>query len=279
MMASMLPTLQEQLSGINTLPLPDDVEIARIDDEYGSIQVYDRGDERYLTFDSPHQQSGIYKSDPARLLHHYTQAMMLVLLYRQPRHITLLGLGGGALAHSLYKHCPEVQLQAVELREAVIESAYRFFKLPNDPRLKVAHMDAGAYLALAEDTSTDIIFADLHWSYEIDQYQLNTAFIGACQRVLIADGWLVLNYFCDDVDKITGLKALYELFPVIKTCATGAGNLVVLAGKRKPGKTRAVLLQEAEALGKTLRVPMLGHAKRLEGATLYDPAKPLHENI
>src|SRR5687768_14847887 len=90
--AVMLPTLQEQLSGINTLPLPDDIEIARIDDEYGSIQVYDRGDERYLTFDSPHQQSGIYKSDPARLLHHYTQAMMLVLLYRQPRHITLLGL-------------------------------------------------------------------------------------------------------------------------------------------------------------------------------------------
>lgn len=259
--------------------LPDDVEVARIDDEYGAIQVYDRGDERYLTFDSPHQQSGIYKSDPSRLLHHYTQAMMLVMLYKQPRHITLLGLGGGALAHCLYQHFPEVQLQAVELRKGVIDTAYRYFQLPVDPRLQVAHMDAGAYLAYAEDGTTDIIFADLHWSYKVDQYQLASNFLAACHRVLNADGWLVMNYFCDDAEKIAGLKALYAQFPVIKTCATTAGNLVVYAGKRKPGKTRAALMQDAEALGKTLRVPLVNHKKRLQGGADYQPDLPWYENI
>jgi spermidine synthase len=91
------------------------------------IQVFDRGNERYLNFDSPHQQSGLYKSEPARLLHHYTQAMMLVMLYKESRHITLLGLGGGALAHCLYHHFPQVELQAVELRRPVIDAAYRYF--------------------------------------------------------------------------------------------------------------------------------------------------------
>ncbi|HEY3488279.1 MAG TPA: hypothetical protein VGL10_09445, partial [Gammaproteobacteria bacterium] len=82
----------DSLATVNAAALlPDDIEVARIDDKYGTVLVYDRSDERYLTFDSPHQQSGLYKSDPARLLHHYTQAMMLVMLYNQPRHITLLG--------------------------------------------------------------------------------------------------------------------------------------------------------------------------------------------
>ena len=35
--------------GINPLSSPEDVEVARVTDEYGAIQVYDRGDERYLT--------------------------------------------------------------------------------------------------------------------------------------------------------------------------------------------------------------------------------------
>jgi spermidine synthase len=278
-MGGMSADWKESLSRINPLSLPEDVEVARLEDEYGLIQVYDRGDERYLTFDSPHQQSGIYKSEPARLLHHYTQAMMLALLYTQPRHITLLGLGGGALAHCLYKHFPGVELQAVELRQAVINAAYRFFGLPDEPRLKVAHMDAGAWLARAGDGVTDIILADLHWSYKVDQYQLANGFIAECRRVLNADGWLVMNYFGDDAEKIAGLQALHAKFPVIKTCATASGNLVVFAGKRKPGRTRAALLQDAEALGKQLRIPLLNHKKRLQGGTNYEPDLPWYENI
>lgn len=259
--------------------LPDDIEVARCDDEYGPIRVYDRGDERYMSFDSPHQQSGVYKSDPARLLHHYTQAMMLAMLYMQPRHITLLGLGGGALAHCLYRHYPQAQLQAVELRSAVIDAAYRFFQLPEDPRLNVAHMDAGAWLARAEAGVTDIIFADLYWAYDIEQYQLDSAFFNDCHRALGADGWLVLNYFCDDRETIAGLKALYKLFPVIKTCATAAGNLVVFAGKRKPGQARTALMKSAETLGKNLRIPLLAHKRRLQGGASYEPDLPWYENI
>jgi spermidine synthase len=278
-MSGMSADWKERLSRINPLSLPEDVEVARLEDEYGVIQVYDRGDERYLAFDSPHQQSGIYKSDPARLLHHYTQAMMLALLYTQPRHITLLGLGGGALAHCLYKHFPQVQLQAVELRQVVIETAYRFFQLPLDPRLNVAHLDAGAWLARAGDGVTDIILADLHWSYKVDQYQLANGFIAECRRVLNADGWLVMNYFGDDAEKIAGLQALHAQFPVIKTCATASGNLVVFAGRRKPGRTRAALLQDTEALGKKLRIPLLNHKKRLQGGAHYEPDLPWHESI
>lgn len=270
---------RNQLSQLNPMSLPGDIEVAHLEDEYGAIQVYDRGDERYLTFDSPHQQSGIYKSEPARLLHHYTQAMLLTMLYKEARHITLLGLGGGALAHCLYRHFPEVKLQAVELRQTVIDVAYRFFQLPQDPRLQVAHMDAGAWLAQTGDGATDIIFADLHWSYKVDQYQLASGFINACHRVLNADGWLVMNYFGEEAEQVAGLKALYGQFPVIKTCATDSGNLLVYAGKRKPGQTRAALMQAAGTLGKTLRIPFLKHMNRLQGGVAYEPDIPWYENI
>jgi spermidine synthase len=140
-------------------------------------------------------------------------------------------------------------------------------------------MDAAAYLANAAQGATDIIFADLHWSYEVDRHQLDAGFIAACHRVLNDDGWLVMNYFCDDAGKIAGLQALYNQFPVINTCATGAGNLVVYAGKRKPGQNRAALLQAAEVLGKKLRIPLLNHKKKLQGGITFEPDLPWYENI
>lgn len=234
-------------------------------DEYGDIQVYDRGDERYLVFDQPYEQSGVFKSDPARLLHEYTQIMMLVLLYQpQPRHVLLLGLGGGALVHCLRAYDAQMQIHAVELRAKVAKTAYRYFQLPDDPHVQVTIMDAGDYLLEAPTGSAQIIFSDLYLASTLDFRQLDETFIGRCHRTLDDEGWLVLNYFGQDRHLAENLQTLYTIFPVVKTCTASSGNLVAFAGKRECGLSQRLRLQQAALLSQILRIPLMRYKKRLQ---------------
>jgi spermidine synthase len=234
-------------------------------DEYGDIKVYDWDDARYLIFEQPYEQSGLFKSDPARLLHDYAQAMMLVLLYRpQPRHVTLLGLGGGALAHCLYSYDSRLQIHAVELRAKVVATAYRYFQLPDDARLQVTTQDAGVYLAQVPAGSTQIIFSDLYLASVVNPLQLDEGFINRCHRALDESGWLVLNYFCEDRRLVEKLKILHALFPVVETCAISSGNLIVFAGKRECTTSRRLRLQQAATLGGIMRIPLARYKKLLQ---------------
>src|SRR5690606_41945503 len=89
-------------------------EIHRGYDEFGAIRVFDDGNKLYLSFDSIHEQSCQHKAQPHRLTHEYTRAMLTPLAYHQPRHVTMLGLGGGSLLHSRHHCLPEILIQLVE---------------------------------------------------------------------------------------------------------------------------------------------------------------------
>jgi spermidine synthase len=235
-------------------------------DEYGDIKVYDWDDTRYLIFEQPYEQSGLCKSDPARLLHDYAQAMMLVLLYRtQLQHVTLLGLGGGALAHCLYSYDLQLRIHAVELRAKVVDTAYRYFQLPDDTRIQVTIQYAGAYMAQVPAGSTQVIFSDLYLGSVVNPLQLDEGFINRCHRALDDNGWLVLNYFCEDRRLVEKLKILYALFPEVKTCTINSGNLIVFAGKRECTTSRRLRLQKAAALGGIMRIPLVRYKKLLQG--------------
>lgn len=241
-------------------------------DEYGDIQVYDRGDERYLVFEQPYEQSGVFKSDPARLLHEYTQIMMLVLLYQpRPRHVLLLGLGGGALVNCLHAYDTQIRIHAVELRAKVAKTAYHYFQLPDDPRVQVTVMDAADYLLEAPAGSAQIIFSDLYLASTLDARQLDEAFIRRCHRALDDEGWLVLNYFCNDRGMVEKLQTLYALFPIIKTCTASSGNLLVFAGKRECATPQRLRLQQAALLSRMLRIPLMRHKKRLQRSAHTKP--------
>ena len=76
-------------------------ELYRTEDSDGLIVVTQRGNKRLLSFGSRLEQSSVLMDKPYYLIHEYTQIMLLGLLFVDARHITLLGLGGGGLAHCL----------------------------------------------------------------------------------------------------------------------------------------------------------------------------------
>ena len=131
-------------------------------DALGSILVVDYRKHRVLTFNSVFEQSKIDRRFPYLPVHEYNRAMMLPAVFANPRHVTILGLGGGVMAGAFHHLYPECRIHAVELRQAVLDTAREFFDLPGSERLEVTIADARDALEKLPEASTDMILADLY---------------------------------------------------------------------------------------------------------------------
>lgn len=202
-------------------------ELYRVEDDRGFIVVTQCGDKRILGFDSELEQSCVLMTKPYYLAHEYTQVMLLGLVLVDARHISLLGLGGGGLVHCLSYYYPQISLQVVELRQAVIDVAYDWFNLPQAPQLQVTTADAMAYLAELKSASSDIIFSDLYEANAMSEYQAQQEYIKASYRVLSQQGCLVINYHSMPENDTPVMQCIRQLFSEIYLCEVANGNRIV----------------------------------------------------
>lgn len=241
-------------------------EIFRTRDEHGWICVHDDGLRRYLAFGNEVEQSCMLLSDPVRLEHVHTQAMMLGSLFVEaPRRATLLGLGGGSLAKCLLHLYPGCKVQAVELRAQVAAVARDFFALPQDPRMRVAIADAGAYLA-ERHKPNNLIFADLFQADTMDAQQSDTKFLDACRAHLAPKGVLVANIWHSDPRLTADAEAaVSEVFGgrVIGLDVQSGNRIVYAFADDLPRPHRRVLFEQAHRMGETLGIPAQRLARNL----------------
>lgn len=239
-------------------------------DEWGTLSVHEDAGRRLLCFGNTVEQSCIDIHDPARLCHGYTQVMMLgLLLAKEIRHCTLLGLGAGAVAQALLTHQPGCRIDAVELRPKVIELAQTWFGLPDDRRLRLHGVDAWEYLNRSP-IPTDLIFTDLYLSEGMNELQARQHFLAACRAALKPGGVLVCNYWLKSSLTHHALNdALQSVFDQqVVTLSIPDGNCVAFAFDGDiPSLNAKRLMPAAEALGRTMGIPLQRHARAL-----------LHEN-
>ncbi len=163
---------------INHLAIAGD--IVHVDrDNYGNILVIDDRKHRILSFDSIFEQSKIVRSAPHLPVHEYNRAMLLPIAFREPAHITVLGLGGGVLAHGLHRLLPESDIQVFELREKVASIARDWFALPETDRLKVTIQDARLAVENLPECGTEMILTDLYSADKMSPAQAQRQFIKA----------------------------------------------------------------------------------------------------
>ncbi len=110
-------------------------------------RVLDNKEVRILAFADNDEQSKLLKLTPHIPQHTYIQAMLLILLFCEPKRVMILGLGGGVLIHALKYFDSSIKITAVELREQVIHLSQRFFQLPQSKKLTIINQDASAFLA------------------------------------------------------------------------------------------------------------------------------------
>ena len=174
--------------------------------------VTDDGKRRTLEFTPGDVQSEMLVSRPAALVLDYTRAMMCFALFSpRPRHIVMVGLGGGSLAKFCHRHFPHTRITVLEIRADVIALRDVFCLPPDDARLRVLHYDAADYLA-RNTGDADVLLVDGFDRGGLPPTLASSAFYAACRRALRPGGVLVANIFTYDPDYVSSLQRLRDTF-------------------------------------------------------------------
>ncbi|MCA1856488.1 transferase spermidine synthase [Massilia oculi] len=175
--------------------------------------VSTRGDRRTLEFTPGDIQSEMRLSRPASLVLAYARAMMcFALLVPRPRHIVMVGLGGGSLAKFCHRHLAEARITVLEVRADVIALRGQFGVPPDDARLRVLQADAANWLAEAPGSACDVLLVDGFDATGLPPGLSNARFYADCRRALRPGGVLVANMFDYDPDYVTALQRLQAAF-------------------------------------------------------------------
>ncbi|MDO8713875.1 MAG: fused MFS/spermidine synthase [Polynucleobacter sp.] len=195
--------------------------------------IYEAEDSRSLHFSNNQLQSMMSISKPDQLQVDYTKTMMgFLILNRRPKHIAMIGLGGGSLAKFCYKHLPETRITVIENNPHVIALREDFMVPEDNERFRVIEAD-GADFVQDTESEYDVLLVD-GYDHQGQSPQLCTQyFYDNCYKVLADQGVLVVNLFEE--------HQLYEVFigrldrtfdgNMAEVSANHAGNIVVFAGK------------------------------------------------
>src|SRR5690349_896622 len=116
-----------------------------------AITISEERGVRYLHFGSPWIQGAMRISRPWALELEYTRDLMFPLLFHPgdewPRNVLQIGLGSASVTKFLYRHRPATHITVVEILPEVVETARRYFRLPeDDDRVRIVLADGHEYV-------------------------------------------------------------------------------------------------------------------------------------
>ena len=204
--------------------------------------VRTRNGRRTLEFAPGDIQSEMLLARPDALVLDYTRAMMCFALFvPRPRHILMVGLGGGSILKFCHRHFPDCRITVVELRADVIALRGQFGIPPDDARLRVIHGDAVDHVRLlaarADIPPYDVLLVDGFGADGLPPSLAGAAFYRDCRAVLADGGVLVANVFTYDPRYPEVLDALDTVFAG-RSCWFDkvAGNNRIVYALNAPGE-------------------------------------------
>jgi spermidine synthase len=216
--------------------------------------VRTRDGHRTLEFSPGDVQSAMRLARPDALVLAYARAMMcFVLFVPRPRHVVMVGLGGGSLAKFCYRHLPGARITVIELRADVIALREQFQVPPDDARFSVVHADAADYIGCLAG-SADVLLVDGFDADGLPPALGTERFYASCRRALRDGGVLVANIFSYDPHYRAMLARLSRVFPG-RVCwfdRIAGNNQILFAVKaarcaRSPEGRRALRVQRLVA--------------------------------
>ena len=217
--------------------------------------VVDSAGERYLFFTYEYVQSCMRLDDPYALVTAYTRKMMAFLLFLpEPRHVLMIGLGGGSLAKFCHRHLPRTRISAVEINADVISLREHFSIPPDDERFEIIHDDGATYLARVP-LKFDVILIDAFDEFGAASSLASLDFYRRASQSLIPDGVLVVNLSGQKTRYPIHVQSLCKAFDgtVVLVPVQAEGNVLLFAFKRPPlAEVPGTLHNRATELEETL---------------------------
>lgn len=193
--------------------------------------ILDSDGTRHLYFDLRSVQSSMRLDQPDALVSAYTQKMMAFLLFnRAPRHILMIGLGGGSLLKFCHRHLRDTRLTVVEIDPDIIELR-EFFQIPeDDERLRVILGDGADFVRRA-DWGADILLIDAFDCGGVAPSLATEDFYAQAFRCLGPNGVLVMNLAGERDRYAAHLQKLRRTCPgsVLLVPVEGDGNVLIFA--------------------------------------------------
>lgn len=169
---------------------------------YRNILIAENGDEVCMKFSlrlrNSQNQSCMYRSQPERLVFDYTRMIMGALLVEPaPRRILIIGLGGGTLPMALHRLLPDSEIDNVEIDEAVVNMARRYFDFRETPQMRVHVRDGRLFIkqAIRQQKTYDLVILDAFNGDYIPEHLMTREFLGEVRALLSASGVVVANTF------------------------------------------------------------------------------------
>lgn len=227
--------------------------------EYNTILVTenDRG-LRTLCFEHAGARQSVVKvGDPDHLELLYARAMPLGLAFvEEPRHVLIVGLGGGTIPSFLRRHYPKMRIDVVELDPQVVHVARQWFGFREDETMKIYVQDGRRFIEETENRY-DVIFLDAFGSDNIPYDLATREFLLAVRKVLAPDGVVVGNIWSHPNRLYHSMVRTYQdafdelyVFDV-----RGVGNKILVAGARRKGLGRETLVRRAHQISVDRHLP------------------------
>ena len=171
-----------------------------IDTEYSRIQVFKTTDTRTekpiraIATDPFFIQSAMYL-DSDELALRYAPYYHLIAHFKPDFQKTLLiGGAGYTFPRDYLKKYPTAEIEVVEIDAQMTEIAKKFFKLEENPRLKITHEDGRIFLNNAPDKQYDAVLMDAFGTLFSVPYHLTTReAVAQISRTLTDDGIVIFN--------------------------------------------------------------------------------------
>jgi len=203
------------------------------------VEIFDRGNFRYLYFNTKFLQSKMALDAPHLLALPYTRYMMLSLMFvPDPKRILLIGLGAGSLVRYLSTVLPDCRIDAVDHSQEIIDLARDYFKLPETDNISVHCQDGVSFLENRDDGEPyDIILLDAFDELGIADVIYNLDFFTRCRNHLTEDGTLCSNLWSGSASELTRvISELAQCFTGNLTCPVpNRGNVIAYSFKHERG--------------------------------------------
>ncbi|MBI1905719.1 MAG: transferase [Rhodocyclales bacterium] len=229
--------------------------------------VIDADGQRTLHFDALTIQSQMALDEPNALALDYTRAMMgFVLFHPAPRHIAMIGLGGGSLVKYCLDTLPDTVVTAVEIDPEVIALRDEFGIPPDGPRLRVLCRDGAEYVREPGEAA-DVLIVDGFDIAGMPDQLCSARFYDDCRAMLAEGGMMVVNLWSGDARCGQYLSRIGDSFGdrVAVVRAEEDENRIVFASadpRFPPGRTQ--LREAANVLAARHRVDLASLARRIQ---------------
>ena len=192
-----------------------------------------------LHFELSGVQSAMDLSDPTRLLLGYTRTIMhFIDVHPQPRHIGMVGLGGGSIPKYCYRRLPQTRISVAEISPEVIALRNDFHIPMDDARFHVTCEDGVDFVKRNREVF-DVLIIDGFDSTGQPPDLCSQEFYTACRNALTLDGTLVVN-ICDNRRSML-IQRLRRTFQGRLSVMDGedSTNTIVFAGNVPEFKNRS----------------------------------------